>query len=406
MRHKIICQDYYLLNELIQNIFLDKLIPKQSTKRLKRSNSLSLPSNLIQNQQNAHYLCQQLYSKLNVIGYINELNVTINHPQILFLLRLLDIVELFTNQLKEDAENTLKYQSSTIRSKIDQNISSSKDKNNNFSSQNDSNEDDSSNELSANISIVINKLELELNINDHAKEENIKKKSSNTKQSPAKDTVNNVNTPDRKTSSTSSQSPPKDKGDTKSLISIETIPGLVIKDPMLHEIKKDDFDIISRQLDVDFMTGYLKFVYGLSTDNPNLRHCFINVNNAITPTEEVNSSFLNEKTSANTFVSYSNSSSNTNSQTGISLVSSMTKSVSSSSNSSGVASSLSNTLTFFKNKKEATPSQVENLDVDFYDDNDSLAAILSLEQDDTSSLASYSTELLNPSSLLGINFNF
>ena len=68
--------------------------------------------------------------------------------------------------------------------------------------------------------------------------------------------------------------------------------------------------MISRQLDIDFIHSYLRFIYGLSAENPNLRHCFINVNNAVTPSDEVSNSFLNEKTSASTVVSYSNANSN------------------------------------------------------------------------------------------------
>jgi hypothetical protein len=333
------------------------------------------------------------------------MNVTINHSQILFLLRLLDIVEMFTDQLKEDAENTFKYQSTVETPKLQQTDSTNKDRNNNFSNKKVSSEsiEDNSNVLSVNVSMVINKLEVELNINDHSKEEYSQRKDITPKKTPTKTPENNPSTPERKISSNSNKSPQKDKLDTKSLISLETIPGLVIKDPMLNEIKKDDFDMISRQLDIDFIHSYLRFIYGLSAENPNLRHCFINVNNAVTPSEEVNTSFLNEKTSASTVVSYSNA--NTNSPSGISLVSSMSKSVSSSSNSSGVVSGSSNPLSFFKNNiisnKKDLP-QSENMDIDFYDDNDSLAIMLSLEQDDTSSLASYSTELLNPANLLGM----
>ena len=46
-------------------------------------------------------------------------------------------------------------------------------------------------------------------------------------------------------------------------------------------IKKEDFEAIAKQIDQEFMNSYLKFIYGLSMDNPNLKLSFMSL-----PSEE------------------------------------------------------------------------------------------------------------------------
>ena len=127
----------------------------------KRSSSLSTPLKLVQRQESSHYVCRELYSKINVIGFINEIHLKCSHSQILFLLRLLDTVDLFTQQLKEDGEQTLKFRTGGKDEKVKK--------------ESDKDElEESDEDASVNISLVVNSIEVELCINDHSKE----KKSS------------------------------------------------------------------------------------------------------------------------------------------------------------------------------------------------------------------------------------
>ena len=77
-----------------------------STKRNKKRSTSVSGTNVLTSSNN---LSKNLYSQVNVIGEIKELNVATNHAQVLFLLRLADTMDLFTNQLKTDSEHTLKY---------------------------------------------------------------------------------------------------------------------------------------------------------------------------------------------------------------------------------------------------------------------------------------------------------
>jgi hypothetical protein len=112
-------------------------------KMKKRSSSLSLAANIVRDSKKSDYLCKKLYSRLNVITELNEVKITLSHPKVLFLLRMLDIVDLFGQQLKQDTENTFKYKlnssgvdpsSSSFASVTGSPSSSVKDKNNNTSS--------------------------------------------------------------------------------------------------------------------------------------------------------------------------------------------------------------------------------------------------------------------------------
>lgn len=80
--------------------------PVSTKRRKKRSISVSGTNALLASSSS---LSRNLYSQVNVIGEIKELNVATNHAQVLFLLRLVDTMDLFTNQLKTDSEHTLKY---------------------------------------------------------------------------------------------------------------------------------------------------------------------------------------------------------------------------------------------------------------------------------------------------------
>ncbi len=116
-----------------------ELIEKTKRKCLslkKRSNSLSIVPLVIKDCKKSEFLCKKIYSKLNVITELGHVKLSLNHSKVLFLLRLVDIVDLFGQQLKQDTENTFKYKlnrDSTISSVNSPLPSGTKDKNNNTS---------------------------------------------------------------------------------------------------------------------------------------------------------------------------------------------------------------------------------------------------------------------------------
>lgn len=157
----------------------------------KRSKSLSLASKLVISKKKSDYLCKKIYSKLNVIGELGDLQMSINHSKMLFLLRLMNVVDFFTEQMKQDTEQTLKH------NKINVNADSKADKNNYNSTGakltriNSMNMEDwfvnnlieekklddtfyageNADELSeppfsVNLAVIVNSIQLELNIND------------------------------------------------------------------------------------------------------------------------------------------------------------------------------------------------------------------------------------------------
>ena len=143
-----------------------------------------------------------------------------------------------------------------------------------------------------------------------------------------------------------------------------------IRDPM-KEIKSNE--VSAESLEKEFMVGYIKFIYGLSIENPNLRHSFssnILLEDAATHNEK--------PTIAPT------------TQNQIQLISSASAlSMSLSANTSQLTSKANSfftkTINTVKNRSQST---MDLLDLDMLDDNDN--EILVLEQDDTSSLISFS----------------
>ena len=91
-------QIYARLSKVIQ---VDAGKAPQPPMKVKRSASLT------NNNLKSHCLYRQSFSKLNLIGEINELNVSCTHDQIVFLLRLLETFDAFSTQLELDSEHTL-----------------------------------------------------------------------------------------------------------------------------------------------------------------------------------------------------------------------------------------------------------------------------------------------------------
>lgn len=194
--------------------------------------------------------------------------------------------------------------------------------------------------------------------------------------------------------STSSANKKDDQISVRSMRADST-PLLVINNPMASydNIKKEDFEQISKQLDREFMTSYLKFIYGLSTENPTLKHSFITVSSVAN--DDPNLLGSHSSSTSNLTANPSMSASFSTNNSGISLISNRSMSISSASGTNPLAL-FKNTLTSASNaiKKDISP-QNESIDPDFFDDNDNYAMILSLEQDDTSSLISYNMDLPN-----------
>lgn len=81
--------------------------------RKKRSVSVS-GTGVDLTEKSASILCKNIYSQINVIGEIKDVQVKIDHSQVLFLLRLVDTIDLFTKQLKKDSEKTLQYKVNSL----------------------------------------------------------------------------------------------------------------------------------------------------------------------------------------------------------------------------------------------------------------------------------------------------
>jgi hypothetical protein len=76
----------------------------------RRSNSLST-STVIQGRGRS--VCQQAYSKMNVIGHVDTLRISCGHEQLVFFLRFLETFDAFNEQMAVDSEQTLKYNKAT-----------------------------------------------------------------------------------------------------------------------------------------------------------------------------------------------------------------------------------------------------------------------------------------------------
>ena len=336
---------------------------------------------------NPHCLYRQSFAKLNLIGEINELNVSCTHEQIVFLLRLLETFDAFNTQLELDSEHTLNY-----------NKTCSKDNNNNTKKKPTpfdlkqmcdeySDDVDADNQAQLNVSLVINSIEINLELNNY----NCKSNRQPTCQADCLNTTTKA-------------------ADRESLFDASDL-NVSLNDSLRSgSIRKEDFELISRQLDQEFMCGYLKFIYGLSMDNPTQRLSFSSVaaldEHLVTargmdllgahidiPNSVRHASFgaLNANTMA---VSFSAVSSTVSSSTNA-----LTKTTASFFNKP-----LSNLNNVIKNVKNQGDGMFEG--GEFLDDNDSISALIQLEQDDTSSVASLSMDSKNLSaSSMQLNVN-
>lgn len=68
---------------------------------------------MIKRQKDSRYLYKDLYSKLNVIGRIEQIRINCNHDQLLFMFRFLETFDLLNEQLEIDSEHILKYNKQT-----------------------------------------------------------------------------------------------------------------------------------------------------------------------------------------------------------------------------------------------------------------------------------------------------
>lgn len=145
--------------------------PKSGRKR--RSKSISFETT-----DSCKSLCKSFYSQLNVIGEIKKLRITTNHSQILFLLRLLDTIDVFTNQMKVDTEHTLKHKTQNT---IDEDSNKGKKKfmikSINLDNLDELDENacfhenvERDNQASVNLALAIDDVEIDLIVNDLRKD--------------------------------------------------------------------------------------------------------------------------------------------------------------------------------------------------------------------------------------------
>lgn len=274
INYKTACERLGKVIELKQDNEYPTYVPDVKQQR-KRANSLSNTSRLIKSQNKSNYLCKRIYSKMNIISEINDLHLFCNHSQILFLLRLVDTIDLFTEQIKIDTEQTLKYKTNT-----DLNSSTSNSNNNKLRIKSikledltkylsyDEGEDDNQldDKPSINLAFLINNIDVELDINDLRKAENENLYKLQPELSLIEESSNQLNE-DNEAMTLTNENDPKSKSK-----------------PDEKLITKDDFDLIAKQLDKEFMNSYVKYLYGLTNENPNLGLSFqtISLNNNTT----------------------------------------------------------------------------------------------------------------------------
>ncbi len=359
----------------------------------KRSNSLSAAGFLNKNQQNSYYLSQKMYSKINVISEINELTFKCSHSQIIFLLRLVDTVDMFTKQLKEDSEHTLKFTKNNI------DITDIKDKNNNtnglnsefdfsLSENNDNNETNDNLAATLNFSLIVNSIEVELHLNDLRKE-------INSDFIPTKnDLAEDESTPEKIAVVTTNQLVDLNETATSDNPFFDpSYLNITIKDPMKDDtlLIQNEIADITKKLDQEFISGYLRYIYGFSTDNPNLKLSFSTVLFDDPSNNNNNNDIANLAKQVNKIPT------NINSVVSVGFTAA----------SSTIISKKNSTISFFNKpsfsqiksnlKNQLNPQSLNSLndlnDNDaLIDDNDSYSVIMSLDQDDATSLASFSTE--------------
>ncbi len=230
-------------NQMAYNDVVEKLknvieIEKKIKLTKKRSNSLSITSSESKHNQESNNLYHQIYSKLNIISHLKEIRIVMNHSNIVFLLRLMNVIELFADQIKLDSEKLLKHKSNE-KPKFDNLIEPS----------------DLSDALSANLSLIVDLIDIELIINDYHKENTYimnRFESQNTDKNSFEQKISQV---------TNDSELIKDDKDEKSSMSLS------VSDSIKDQVTKEFENSSSMQLNQDFIADYLKFIYGLNNEN-------------------------------------------------------------------------------------------------------------------------------------------
>jgi hypothetical protein len=197
----------------------------------KRSKSFSNVSRFTKTKKKSVNLSQTIYSKFNIIGYTKELNILMNHSNMLFLLQLINVFDEFSEQIKLDTEETLKYQSD-FASNSNIEIKSYK------SSE--------VNETSLNVSFIIDQIEIELHINDYHIE------NSYIKNIKIKDALKKATKKEKKYKT--------EKEELEKTVS--TIPDLLKRDE-----NNTDYEIFSKNSTREIINSYINYIYGISDEN-------------------------------------------------------------------------------------------------------------------------------------------
>lgn len=211
----------------------------------KRSNSLSTKSNLIKSRDRSEFLCKKIYSNLNVISIVKNINVYVNHSQILFLLRLVDVAENFFSQIKIDTEQILKFKGSSQKN------SSCDDPNKRARPKSfkldffEENIDQAKNEPSVNLALCIDNIQIELLLDDLRKDIRFQPVHTNE----------NEESQEKLTASQNSKLEEK-----------------LIKEKLDSSI--DDYNVVVKQMDNDLILNYIKYIYGLNREVANFSFNF------------------------------------------------------------------------------------------------------------------------------------
>lgn len=220
---------------------LEKIIHIQNksefdAKLRKRSNSLSNRSSLIKSKMRSELLCKKIYSNLNVVSRIKNLNLFLNHSQVLFLLRFFDVIENFSNQIKIDTEQILKFKGHCPKKSNPENDKRSRLK----SFRLDFFDEDSENEVhepSVNLALCIDHIQIELLLDDLRKDIQFQPENHKNEELEFQDSLSQ---------SCSKINEKKSNDNFDSTI--------------------EEYNVVNQQKDIDLILNYIKFVYGLSTE--------------------------------------------------------------------------------------------------------------------------------------------
>ncbi len=364
--------DKNLLEKLTNVIEIEKNV--RLTK--KRSNSLSIASIEIKHNQDSMNLYHQIYSKLNLIGHIKELKILMNHTNLIFLLRLMDVIDLFSEQISLDSEQLLKYKSEE---------SNGKNRVLNFNQS----ATDLNDISSLNLSIVVDLIDIELVVNDYRKENSFIKFRNKFDQSV-------LNSNEKKLEPQNFEENISEQKITESAFKEEKSSlNSIVSDSIKDQLAKEFEILSSNQLSQDFIAGYLKFTYGLSKENPNCLRQSVSTNN--NKNNDILSS--SEKNSKISSVSYSYGSlSISNDSSEIKETVLATKKIPLLNNNSSQINNIEyqrDTLGVIKSSLTSKNNNTDQL-LDLLDDNDSVIDLQTFDQqDDTISILSYSAELVS-----------